>query len=396
MMISVEEAGQLILAHTKDFGVEEVELLSSVGRTLAQPVVADRDFPPYDRVTMDGIAINSTTFNNGIRSFPIEKVEAAGSPQPSLDNLQNCIEVMTGAVLPKNTDAVIPYEQCDIQDGLATITTSGISSMQNVHVKGIDSGSGAVLVEKYSRVTPAMVGIMASVGLSKVAILKYPVIAICSSGDELVEITAQPEPHQVRRSNGYSLAAALLKEGITAKLYHLPDDKEAMTTAIGSLLEKADVLLFSGAVSKGKFDYLPEVLKQLGMKQIFHKVAQKPGKPFLFGTFENGPLVFGFPGNPVSTFVCYQKFFSPWLYSSLHIKENKCTARLAEEVSFKPALSYHLLVQVRTENATVNAYPVTGSNSGDLVTLTKADGLITLPADRDFFECGEIFEVDIF
>ena len=168
-----------------------------------------------------------------------------------------------------------------------------------------------------------------------------------------------------------------------------------MTAEISKIVNSSDVILFSGAVSKGKFDYLPSVLEKLGMERIFHTIAQRPGKPFLFGKFNSGALIFGFPGNPVSTFVCYHQYFKRWLHQSIHYKTARHFAMLAADVNFKAALAYHLMVQIKNDNGTVRATPVNGSTSGDLVTLTKAHGLITLPADTELFKEGEVYEVNV-
>jgi molybdopterin molybdotransferase len=394
-MISVEEALDLILQTEKDFGTEEVSLIQSAGRILAQDVVADRDFPPYNRVMMDGIAINSAAYRSGTRTFEIEKVQAAGMTKQVLSDVGNCIEVMTGSVVPANTDIVIPYEQCEITEGKVSLKGDDATVMQNVHLQGTDCKKGDLLVERGSRITPARTGIMASVGLASVRVIRFPKITICSTGDELVDVSEQPQPHQVRRSNVYMLAAALLSEGIQAQTVHLPDNHEHMLHEIAFLLTKNDAILFSGAVSKGKFDYLPSVLEQLGMQSLFHTVAQRPGKPFLFGKFSAGPLVFGFPGNPVSTFVCYHQFFKKWLHKCLHVKTSDGPVVLDREVKFKPPLSYHVLVRITNRDGILFASPVTGSGSGDLVTLSQADGLITLPPTRDQFLKGELFELNL-
>jgi molybdopterin molybdotransferase len=393
-MISVQKALNLIIEQERDFGTEEVSLLQSTGRILAEPLFADRDFPPYNRVMMDGIAINGEAFKSGARKFTIENIQAAGDRQKKLENNSNCLEVMTGAILPANTDVVIPYELCEIAEGIAIVNAETVATMQNVHLQGTDSKRGELLLEKWERITPAMIGIMASVGLSQVKVLRLPKITICSTGDELVDVSEQPEAHQVRRSNVYMLAAALSSEGIHADTVHLPDDPTRMITEIASLLNNNDVVLFSGAVSKGRFDYLPTVLQELGMQQVFHTVAQRPGKPFLFGTIKN-TLIFGFPGNPVSTFVCYHQFFKQWLHQCMRSNNTKQFASLATDVHFKPALSYHMLVTISNTNSKIVATPVTGSTSGDVVTLTKAEGIITLPADRDYFKEGEVFELNL-
>ncbi len=395
-MISIQQAYQLILDNKKDFGVETVSLLQSIGRILAQPVLADADFPAFNRVTMDGIAIDSKAFETGRRSFVIEQMQSAGQPQTMLQNEGGCIEIMTGAVLPTGTDAVVQYEQCEIKDGLAVVKATAVQPLQNIHLQGSDSKKGDELLAAGIKITPAVIGILASVGMEQVPVKKLPRIAICSTGDELVPITEIPQPHQVRRSNVYTLAAALLQQGITASLHHLPDDPEQMKQQLLPIIEQHDAVLFSGAVSAGKKDFLPTVLQQLGMQTIFHKVAQKPGKPLLFGAFENGPVIFGFPGNPVSTLVCYHVFFRKWLAASLGWQQPTQMAKLAEDFTFQPALSFHLPVEISNEGETLWAIPGFGTNSGDAVMLSKAAGIITLPAAQTTFKKGEVFEMVLF
>ena len=395
-MISIQEAYQLIFQHRKDFGAKTVNLLASIGRVLAQPVVADADFPAFDRVTMDGIAINATAFEKGQRSFTIETMQAAGQLQTTLQKEQGCIEIMTGAVLPAGTNAVVPYEQCSITNGVAEVKATSVQPLQNVHLQGSDSKKGDELLSAGVKITPAIIGILASVGMENVPVKKLPHIAICSTGDELISITETPEPHQVRRSNVYTLAASLAQQGITASLHHLPDEPEQMKQQLQPILQQHEAVLFSGAVSMGKKDFLPGVLQQLGMQTIFHKVAQKPGKPLLFGSFENGPTIFGFPGNPVSTLVCYHVFFRKWLAASLGWQQPVQMAKLAADFTFQPALAFHLPVQLNNERGTFWANPGFGTNSGDAVTLAKAEAIITLPAGQAEFKRGEEFEMVLF
>lgn len=392
-MISVTEAVELIMRHRRHPATEEAGLLQSTGRVLARQVTADRDLPPYHRVTMDGIALNTHAVAAGNRSFRVEKVQPAGAPRQRLENSDHCIEVMTGAVLPENTDAVIPYEQCRIAAGVAHITAAHVPMYQFVHQQGTDGKAGAVLVHPGERITPAVAGIMASVGITSVTVYKLPAVAICSTGDELVEVTGKPETYQVRRSNVYSLAAALQPLGIQPTLLHVPDDPEVMAGSIAAIIETHDLTIFSGAVSKGKFDFLPEVLTRLGMQTVFHSVAQKPGKPLLFGTFGD-KAIFGLPGNPVSGFVCFYLFVRAWVYRRLQITLPACAARLTREIIFKPSLSCHVLVQIHNQDGMLLATPCDSSGSGDLTSMLKADAILTLPDDgRDRFAAGEFFPV---
>ncbi|MDT3403127.1 molybdopterin molybdotransferase MoeA [Mucilaginibacter terrae] len=395
-MISVTQALQIISAQATRFAIEEIDLLQSTGRILAQIVVADRDFPPFNRATMDGVAISSQSFEEGARCFNIEDIQPAGHPQKELKDDNNCIEIMTGAMLPIGTDAVVRYEDLDIANGVATVNLNSVSPYQNVHLKGTDEKKGEILANAGVKITPAIIAAMATVGLSTVKVYCLPRVAVCSTGDELVPVTQQPESHQIRQSNSYMLLSALQQEGITATNYHLPDEPEAMTSQMKTMLQQYDVLLFSGAVSKGKFDFLPQVLQQLGMQTLFHSIAQKPGKPLLLGQFNNGPIVFGFPGNPVSTWVCYQLYFKAWLYQSLGIAIPSVSAELGKTVVFKPALTHHLLVKLNYKNGRIIAQPIDTSTSGDMVNLMKADGFLSLPANEEVFAEGRVFEVQLF
>lgn len=395
-MISVTEALQIITTQTKSFPIEEVDLLQSIGRILAQPITADRDFPPFDRATMDGIAISSRAFGQDVRQFRITDMQPAGHPQKQLTNRGNCIEIMTGAILPIGADVVIRYEDLTIADNVAYVNLNEVTPYQNVHLQGSDKKAGELLVEAGVKITPAIVAIMASVGMATVPVYRLPKVAVCSTGDELVPVTQQPLPHQIRQSNSYMLLAGLQQEGITASKYHLPDEPEAMAIKMAKMIEEYDVLLFSGAVSKGKFDFLPQVLQQLGMQTLFHSIAQKPGKPLLFGKFNNGALVFGFPGNPVSTWVCYQLYFKAWLYRSLNIQLPLHQAALSKDIKFKPPLTHHVLVRLTNQDGQLLATPVDTSTSGDMVNLMQAEGFISLPADQEHFAEGSVFDVQLF
>jgi len=390
-MTSSHKALEIILDQSEDFGVEEVDFIHSLGRILKEDIIADRDFPPFDRVSMDGIALSSDSFNNGQRSFRIEGIQAAGSEQISLNNPKNCIEAMTGAVLPKNTDVVIQYELIDIKDGTAYINTEEVKYLQNIHKKGLDRKQGDVLINKDTIISAAEIGVLATVGKSKATVAKQPKVMIISTGNELVEVNQTPMDFQIRRSNVYTLVSLLEQLNINAETAHIRDDKDTLKSKIEYYLKEFDVLLFSGAVSKGKFDFIPEVLDELDVDKLFHRVAQRPGKPFWFGKKQN-KTIFAFPGNPVSTFVSSMKYFYPWFKKSMNVNfTNYKFAVLSENFSFKPDLTYFLQVKLENKNGTCFATPVKGKGSGDLANLIDADAFLELPADRNSFTQGEAF-----
>lgn len=392
-LTTVKEALDIILNNTQNFGTEIVDFEKSLGCVLKEDIVADRDFPPFNRVSMDGIAINSKAFNDGQISFKIEGIQAAGDAQKTLKNSNNCLEAMTGAVLPKNTDAVIQYELLKIENGIATLQTEAIKDFQNVHKKGLDRKQGDILVRKNTKISAAEIGVFATVGKTKVNVAKQPKVMIISTGNELVEVAEKPADFQIRRSNVFTLVAHLNNLNIDAKTAHIEDDKDILTQKIETYLNEFDVLLFSGAVSKGKLDFIPEVLNNLGVKKLFHRVKQRPGKPFWFGKKET-KTVFAFPGNPVSTYVSCLKYFYPWYQKSVGLNfENENKAILAEDFYFKPDLTYFLQVILKNVEGKLIATPVSGKGSGDLANLVDADAFLELPDDRSNFTKGEIFPI---
>ena len=391
-MITSTKALEIILNQTEDIGVETIPFIESTGRILKENIVADRDFPPFDRVSMDGVAINIDAFNQGQRHFKVEGIQAAGNPQLTLSNPKNCIEAMTGAVLPKNTNVVIQYELTTVQNDVVTLNLDDVKYYKNIHKKGLDCTKGTQLLLQNTTISAAEIGVLATVGKAQVKVAKQPKICIISTGDELVEVNQKPLPHQIRRSNVFTLVALLKRLNLKADTLHIKDDKTLLKQKVAQALNTYDVLMFSGAVSKGKFDYIPEVLNDLGVKKHFHRVKQKPGKPFWFGKKEH-KTIFAFPGNPVSTFVSCLKYFYPWYYKSVGVEIPVETAILASDLEFKSPLTYFLQVTLENKNGAVFAHPVTGNGSGDLANLALADAFIELPGDETLFKKGRVFSL---
>ena len=393
-MISIEEATKIVLDHSKSYGEEMVPLSEATGRILRQDIHADRDFPPFTRVTMDGIAIRYNAYANGLRKFLIEGMQAAGTPQRTLLNPEGCLEVMTGAILPENTDTVIRYEDVKIENGTARLQANGIQKGQNAHFRAFDRKEGERLIPAGAIISPAEVGVAATVGLPSLKVAKLPTVAIISTGDELVEVEQTPEPHQIRTSNVYTIASTLYRWGIRPDRLHIADDMDATKAKLSACLEQYDVLILSGGVSKGRFDYIPAALNALGVTKLLHKVKQRPGKPFWFGESPNGKIIFALPGNPVSAFMCAMRYLRPWLRKSMGLAPiDHSYAVLAEDFKFKADLTYFL--QVRTfvdpDTGRLMAVPAEGHGSGDLANLVDADAFLELPRGKDKFKKGKVF-----
>lgn len=402
-MLSVEDATRLVLATAHPLPPETVPLAQAVGRVLHQEVVADRDFPPYARVTMDGIALQFSALQAGQTTFPIERTQLAGAAPMPLANPQAAVEIMTGAALPPGTDTVIRYEDLDFgpePSRQATVRVAPPRAGHNVHAQGSDQPAGARLLAPGRVLSPAEIAVAATVGAATLAVARRPRLAVVSTGDEIVDITATPLAHQIRRSNGPMLSAALALAGGESQEFHLPDDLASLKKELPALLANFDAVLLSGGVSKGQADFLPQALRELGVTELFHRVAQRPGQPFWFGQAPGGAVVFALPGNPVATFANYYRYVQPWLRQCQGLPpeaSRPAFAELAAPVEFKPDLTYFLAVRLENApNGRLLAHPTPTAGSGDLAGLLAADGLLELAAPQTQFAAGSAWPVWVF
>ena len=382
-MISVEEAFHFMQQYAVDFGTEELAPEDTPGRILKENILADRDFPPFDRVTKDGIAINYEAIEKGGRQFKIQGIQAAGQAQKELLSPEGCLEVMTGAILPKGADTIIPYEEVEIKENTAILTGEQPRPFHNLHLKASDARKGDLLMEAPLWLRTKHINMLATVGKEQVKVARLPKVAVISTGDELVEVNETPKLHQIRRSNVFALKGLLREEGIYANAYHLKDEQQDIQAKLGELLEAYDVLLLSGGVSKGKYDFLPECLEELGVKKVLHFVKQRPGKPFWFGAKGN-KRVFAFPGNPISTKVCYLLYFRTWLGYSTGHPLPFMPMELKEYTNKSEDFYHQRLVQAYWNAAkqTLDIEEVNISSSGDLLSLNQANGLLCIPGSR--------------
>ncbi|MBM3178252.1 MAG: molybdopterin molybdotransferase MoeA [Bacteroidetes bacterium] len=390
-MISVEQADQILGDHLWGSVPERVSMVDALGRVLAEDVLADRDFPPFNRVAMDGVAVCFDSIEEGQTEFKIAALVAAGTPEISLEQKAAAIEVMTGAVLPSGADTVIPYEHLKVGDGSVEVIQKPEKRWVNVHRCGIDAHGGAKLLNRGSFISTAEVPVLASVGLDMVSVQSLPRVAIVSTGDELVEPKITPAPHQIRRSNVYAISSALSRLNIKSTLIHFGDSELGLQGKLTALFEANDVLIFTGGVSKGKFDWVPAALGDAHIACHFHGVAQRPAKPLWFGSGE-GKTVFAFPGNPVSSYLCVYRYFLPWLFMSMGAERLIEKAVLAEDFDFKAPLTYFLQVKLERSSGVLSARPIPGGGSGDFINLIKADGFLELPAGSGKFKKGEVFD----
>ena len=390
-MITTAEALNAILAAMPAFDSESVAVSATVGRTLRQSVVAERDQPPFDRVMMDGIAIAYRDFRAGNRTFPIQATQAAGDSQLTLESGRG-IEIMTGASLPHGTDCIVPVERITVCDGMAEIESGYTAEeRQFIHARGSDHEKGAELLVPGSGITPMDVAVIFSCGLTEIAVSRHPRIRVISTGNELVPAGEPIEPHQIRMSNGPAVIAMLEQHGYTDCAHdHVVDEFDLLERKIGEHLDDADVLILSGGVSMGKADYVPQVLENLGVKVVFHKISQRPGKPMWFGVGPQGQTVFALPGNPVSTLVCCRQYVIPALSKASGVREKPPEfVALTQDVTFKPQLTCFLPVKLLSNTGgQVLAMPVHTNTSGDFASLSATDGFIELALEETSFPAG--------
>lgn len=379
-MISPAAAEAAIRARVPPLAAEPTPLAALSGTVLREQIVASRDQPPFDRVTMDGIAFAS---HSGRREFRIAGTQAAGARQMVLANTDACFEVMTGAVLPTGCDCVVPVEKISVQEGIArlqedVIPTAGL----NIHPRGLDCRAGMTLLEPGMSIGTPEVAVIASQGLASAQASRTPRIVVISTGDELIEPGEPVSDWQIYRSNVYGVLAALQRRGYGQLTHdHLPDDLATLRTRLRTHLDERDVLILSGGVSMGKFDFIPQVLTELGIAVVFHRVAQRPGKPMWFGVGDRQRTVYALPGNPVSTLICLTRYVFPGLAAAMGAAPAQpAMIRLSESFEVKPALTYFLPVTLVADAAGQrSAQPRPTKGSGDFTSLIGTDGFVELP-----------------
>lgn len=376
---------------------ERRRLSECTGRILREDVYAERDNPPFDRVCMDGIAIRSEAIGKGARRYAIEAMQAAGAPALTLSSPDGAIEVTTGAMMPRGSDCVIPLEEYDLEAGVASLKdqVSG-EPYRNVQRRGSDSQPGVPMLKSGMRLGAPEVAVVASAGLALVAVSCQPGFMVISTGDELVEPGEPIAEHQIRRSNAHALVAALREHGFGKVADdHILDSEGMLQDRLARHLNERDVLILSGGVSKGKFDFVPKVLKSLHVDEVFHQIAQRPGMPMWFGIGPRGQAVFGLPGNPVSTLICLIRYVVPAMNAAMGMRA-AATEPIALGAPIKRGRPVASFVPVSIQydaHGARSALPRFPNGSGDFLTLAGTDGFIELPPRTDGYPEGFVTDV---
>lgn len=393
-VLSFDQARAVILEKLKGVTprapAERMALEAAAWRVLAEPVTADRDYPPFDRSARDGYAVRAADMANPPARLRLIGETRAGEPSRFTVHAGEAVEIMTGAPGPEGADAVVMVEYSR-RDGEFVILEQGVPEGRNLIPKGSEIPAGSVVLEPGTPLDYPEIALLASVGCAEVEVYRRPRVAILSTGDEVVEITAEPEPFQIRNSNAYSLAAQVRRKGGEPRILPIaPDDKARTRELIEDGLGD-DMLLLSGGVSAGTYDYVEQALMDLGAVFHFTAVAIQPGKPLVFGECKGKP-VFGLPGNPISTMVTFEVFARiavdllagrrgsplPFVY-----------ARLGSEFRHKPVLTRFLPAFLTGDYGDSVVHPVKWQGSGDVASLARANCYLVASARQESWNAGD-------
>lgn len=379
-MISINEANKIVLDNTPHLGVETVALDSAVNRVLAENVCADMDLPPFDRSQMDGYALRAKDTANAPVTLKIVGESAAGSGWHGKLKSGEAVRIMTGAAVPNGANAVQKLELAR-ENGAAVEIFETTEKQQNIVARAAEVTRGKVVLQKGEIITASVIAVLAAFGCAKVKVGKRPRVAIMSTGNEIVDVAETPTADQIRNSNTPMLAAYAAQCGAAVKALPIAND-EIENLKSKTQNQKCDVLILTGGVSVGKYDFTKEALKQLGAIIYFDKVALRPGKPTVFAKLGN-TLVFGLPGNPVSAAVTFHLFARTALWQmqgAAHPCPRTGTAVLGKPLKGAKERDSYIPAKLSTDkNGLLLADPVKWGGSSDFISFAQADSLIFVP-----------------
>jgi molybdopterin molybdotransferase len=396
-MLSVSEAQALVLQHARPLPPETAPLTpAALGLVLVEDIASDLDMPPYDKAMMDGFAVRAVDLPEGKGTFPIvEEIMAGQTPRQQVGAGQ-ASRIMTGAPVPQGADAVVMVERTRLLEDRVRIEDRPPQPGQNILPRGREMRQGETVLAAGAVLRPQEFGLLAAVGRTSARVIPAPRVAVLSTGDEVVESGQKPGPGQIRNSNGPMLLAQTSRAGGLPHYLGIARDRiDSLRPLVAEGL-RSSVLILSGGVSAGQLDLVPEVLREAGVTAHFHKVEMKPGKPVFFGTTASGTLVFGLPGNPVSSLVCFELFVRPAirrLRGHADPGPECVTARLREDYPYRTDRpTYHPAVLTATADGwSVSLVPWFGSP--DLRGLLRANAFALLPAGDHLHRTGTTFPV---
>jgi molybdopterin molybdotransferase len=399
-MITVQEALEKVLFRVQPLGYEKVSILEALGRVCAEDILANRDIPPFDNSGMDGYAVRAEEIQNASTSHPvrlevIEDLPAGFIPKKRVER-GKAIRIMTGAPIPEGADTIVPVEDTKKDDRFALIFTATLRG-KHIRKTGEDVKKGECVISAGDLINPAEIGMIASLGRSFVAVHQRATVAILCTGEELVDVDGELDGIKIVSSNSYSLAAQVKDCGaIPIQLGIARDRREEIKE---KLLQgfRADVIISSAGVSVGDYDFVKDVLGDLGVEIVFWRVAMKPGMPVVFGTIQGKP-VFGLPGNPVSSMVSFEQFVRPLLLRMMGHRQlfrPMIDAILKQDIQKRPGRRHFMRAFVTFEKDQYVVVPTGAQSSGILKSMVKANGLMVIPEDREIVKAGERVKVQL-
>lgn len=393
-MISVREAITTALEKTRPLEVEEVDILKARGSVLAEDVISDIDMPPFEKAMMDGYAFRAQDWQNG-KKFRVVGTIAAGTAPDFRISSGEAAKIMTGAPLPEGADSVQMVEKTRPVEAEEVEILESVPQGKHVANRGEIMSSGNVVISSGTYISPAVIGALATVGKSKVKVVRRPSVAILVTGDELVEIGQKPAKGQIRNSNGYALYHQVAASGAYPVVLGIASDdldklREKIETGLNS-----DMLLISGGVSMGEFDLVESVLAEVGVEIHYEKVNIKPGKPTVFATYENKP-VFGLPGNPVSASTVFEVIVTPVLRKMMgfsNLTQAVVKATLTSKLQSKTQRENYLPAFTTGKDGEFLTEPVASKGSADILAFARSNSFIIATPELDFAEEGHVIQV---
>jgi molybdopterin molybdotransferase len=399
-MITASEAVRIVLENAPMLSSENVDTFAALGRTTSQDIRANEDLPPFDNSSMDGFAIRSSARGGAGQTkacvFRLVGESSAGKRFPGRIRSGEAVRIMTGGMMPEGAEAVVPIERARELDDEHVAVLNSIRHGQYVRKRGEDVRRGEVVMPAGRPVTPGSMGLLASLGFTRVHVRKRPTVAIIASGDELVEVGDRLLPGEIRNGTSAMLAADVIREGgMPLLLGIVSDNREMLRRRIRKALGN-DMVIVTGGVSVGKYDYVKSVLKELRVRIKFWRVNIKPGMPLVFGTHK-GTLVFGLPGNPVSTGVTFLQFVRPALRRMLGREDlwpMRHTAILSRSLNKSDGKRHYLRGIARQKNGKLHVTTTGTQSSGAMSSLSKGNCLIIVPEKVTRIKQGDTVEVE--
>lgn len=387
-MESFESTLNIISTLVKGFSTERISLEEADGRILAEDIIADRNYPPFNRASMDGYAIMLSDWQAGIRKYRIAETIFAGQASETAISTGSCYKIMTGAATPHAANVIIRREDAEENGSEVLLKATDIRAFQNISREGEDAAKGEVLAKAPLSCEPQVISLLAAAGYDQVPVYRVPSVSLITTGDEVVPLQAAVKPFQIRNSNQFLLKSLLKKWKIAPLLCrHVPDQTSALNEVLAEAI-RADITIINGGVSAGDADYVPSTLKALGVQEIMHKAAIRPGKPIWIGQTSGGQIVFALPGNPLSCLTTFTLFVESFLYKSFGFQQRPVYRfPLQQARAKKSKFTEFFPVRLDPNTSGLSILPYNGS--GDITAGLKADGLAAHPHDIQELNPGQ-------